>query len=295
MNPIFLKPILKQKVWCGDYLGDKIGESWCLTIRNDDTNEILNDYYNSNLNNLYENCNINKRIFGNNFLKSDRFPIMIKYLSVASKLSVQVHPDDKYAKKFDDYGKMEVWYVIDCKDDAYVAYGLKDIYSKKHLFQILQDNRIQDYFNVIKLKKGDIIPVYPGTIHAIIGNAFIYEIQQSSDITFRLFDWNRFEPNRPLHIKESFDVINLKKNKIFECTKEFCCDEFKFKVIFIDGEEVFEAEKDSCSIINVINEGGILILDNKEYVLSYLDTVLIPAEVRDFRIKGKLEIIKSWI
>ncbi len=293
MKPIYLIPEFKEKIWSGNYLDDDIGESWCLTVRNDTVNKIKGSSL--NLMKLFLDNSVNKDIFGRNFLKGERFPLLLKYLSVSSKLSVQVHPNDEYAKRYNDYGKMEVWYVIDCEDDAFITYGLKDVDSRGHLLEILQDNDIQSYFNIVKVKKGDIIPIYPGTIHAIMGNIFIFEIQQNSDLTFRLYDWNRQGNDRPLHIKESFDVIDLHVKKLNKSHGEFHSDKFSFKKHSINSAARFYSRKDSCIILNVLKGEGKLVIDSDSYDLKYLNTVLIPACIQEFVVTGNVELIESWI
>ena len=294
MKPFYLLPEYKEKVWSGVYLKPNVGESWCLTVRPDAISKIKDEPF--NLMDLYKNTDVNEQIFGSNFLKFERFPLLLKYLSVSSRLSVQVHPNDEYAKKYHDYGKMEVWYVIDCDDEACVAYGLKNVDSRNHLFEILQDSDIQSYFNIVPVKKGDIIPIYPGTIHAIMGNILIFEIQQNSDLTFRLYDWNRkSDKKRPLHIKESFDVIDLKIKNVHKLHNEFHSDKFSFQKHSISAKEKFLARPNSCIILNIIKGCGELIIDNKSYDLNYLDTILIPANIKEFTVMGKTELIESWI
>jgi mannose-6-phosphate isomerase class I len=137
------------------------------------------------------------------------YPLLVKYIDAEEDLSIQVHPDDAYAERkgLQDRGKTECWYIVDCLPSTEIIYGLKDEITHEDLKAALAQNTIGDVVRRLPIKTGDFLFVPPGTVHAILGGTFLCEIQQSSDLTFRLWDWNRM-PARTLHIEESLEVIS---------------------------------------------------------------------------------------
>lgn len=150
-----------------------------------------------------------KELFG---IDDDTFPLLIKILTADDDLSIQVHPDDKYAKTHEDsLGKTECWYILDAQPGADIIVG-QTAENKEKLQSYIESGKILDYLNIIPVKAGDFIFIPAGTVHAIRKNTKLLEIQQSSDVTYRLFDYNRTDDNgqeRELHIKKSLDVINF--------------------------------------------------------------------------------------
>lgn len=141
------------------------------------------------------------------------FPLLIKLLDAREDLSIQVHPDDTYARsqKLGTYGKMEAWYVLQ-SDNGRVAYGLQDNITKTTFETAIRENRVNDAIRFFNVKAGDVVYVPPGTVHALCQNVLVYEVQQSSDLTFRIYDYNRPGPDgnpRELHIDRSLDVITF--------------------------------------------------------------------------------------
>jgi len=137
-----------------------------------------------------------------------RYPLLVKYIDAAEDLSIQVHPDDAYTrlKSLPDRGKTECWYIMDCHPDAEIIYGLLEGTTKAVLQDAIAGKRVAEVVRRIPIFPGSFLFVPPGTIHAILGGTMLCEIQQSSNLTFRLWDWDR-KPPRQLHIKESLDVI----------------------------------------------------------------------------------------
>ncbi len=328
--PILLNPIYKEKVWGGRKLeflmnkklpkGKLIGESWEVSDRPGDICKIRNGLYKGkDLHFLF--ANYKKELLGDT--KYKKFPLLIKFIDSEDDLSVQVHPDDNYALKNEkgDSGKTECWYVIDAKKGARIIYGLKNIKNKKKLRKIIRENRLKRYLNYENVTKGDFIYNPAGTVHAILKGIVIAEIQQSSDLTYRLYDWDRNneDNSRLLHIEKSIDVINLRRKlpkiinvksedyiRLAKC-KYFTVDKLilKDKLIFksnnrfqiytiISGEGKIRYSKSSISRSvfdsdNLMRKKG----DIGEVVIKKGDNVIIPASLKHFEISPikKLEML----
>lgn len=225
MEPIFFKPVYKNVIWGGNNISkilkrdiseDNIGESWELSAHKNGLSIIENgEFKGRSLEDLFNDNEHKKEVFGKHCENLNKFPILVKFIDADKCLSIQVHPDNEYAlKNENDSGKTEVWYVMDSKDNAKIAYGFKDNVKKENLKDVIDD--IEENINYIDVHKGDFIEIPAGTIHAIMDGVFICEIQQSSDVTYRVYDWNRvdsFGKPRQLHIEKALDVINLESKR----------------------------------------------------------------------------------
>ena len=139
------------------------------------------------------------------------FPLLIKILDANDTLSVQVHPDDRYAREHEDepFGKAEVWIVLDAEPGARLIHGVKRSLTRASAGRAIEAGSLEEELDYVAVSPGDVIMVAPGTIHALGGGLLLYELQQSSDLTYRLYDWDRRDPNRPLHIDRALDVARL--------------------------------------------------------------------------------------
>ena len=155
-----------------------------------------------------------ERVVGEDVYKyfGRQFPLLVKFLDINGKLSVQVHPDDEIAaERYDALGKSELWYVLDAQPDANVYMGFKREVTAQEFYDKCNDGTVVDLLNVIHPKKGDVLFITPGTVHAVDGNIQLVEIQESSDLTFRLYDWGREKDPvtaRPIHLEEAIDMID---------------------------------------------------------------------------------------
>ena len=212
--------IPKEVIWGGNSLAsiyskpfdkDKtIGESWEICDLPNDNSVVSNgELKGKTLSYLVKE-------YGSELLgtkcKEDYFPLLIKLIDAKDKLSIQVHPDEEYAnKRHNKHGKNEMWYVIDALENSKLLIGLKENITKEDLKRaLLNKENIEDKFNYFHINKGDAFYIPSGCIHAILGNAVIAEIQIPSDVTYRLYDWDRLDKNgksRELHIEDSFNVI----------------------------------------------------------------------------------------
>ncbi len=185
---------------------NKIAESWEISANESGMSIVKNGKLKGkNLKELFADMKFKKEIFGRNSLKFSEFPILIKFIDANKNLFVQVHPDYKIARKIENsQGKSELWYVVDCNENSKIICGIKR--KKFDLDKALTNDTILDKLNYINIKKGDNIFIKAGTIHAILEGSLICEIQQNSNITYRIYDWNRHDCNgkpRELHIDKA--------------------------------------------------------------------------------------------
>lgn len=213
---IFLKPVFKEMLWGGKRLAEEFhypipsehtGECWGIAAHEHGDCEIISgEYAGKHLSWLWRN---HRNLFGN--LKGERFPLLIKILDAKQDLSIQVHPDDCYAKLHENSsGKMECWYVLDCEPDSEIIIG-HHAKSREELRKLVIKGEWSSLIRRIPVQKGDFYQINPGCVHAIRKGTLIFETQQNSDITYRLYDYDRLQNGklRELHIEKCLDVIKV--------------------------------------------------------------------------------------
>ena len=213
MSVVRLYPELKDHIWGGTRLRaqfgkqtdlDKVSESWELACRSDGNCRTENG------STLWEHIlNKGRQILGTDCENCKDFPILIKLIDAEDDLSVQVHPDDEYAAAHAGQGKTEMWYVIDCKPDSSIVIGFKENTDKQHFEQAIKNNTVMQIVNKVKVSRGDVFFVPPGTLHAIGKGVLVAEIQQNSNTTYRVYDYGRLGKDgkpRELHIQNALDV-----------------------------------------------------------------------------------------
>ena len=337
--PLKFNEIFKEKIWGGrkleSFLGkslpkDKlIGESWEIVDHGKDISIVKNGMLKGeNLGKLIKN--FKKEIIGKDvkLSRGGKFPLIFKYIDASQRLSIQVHPDDEYAclNERDETGKTEAWYVVWAKPGAQLVYGLKEDVSRNILKEAIKSKKIEDYLNYITVHKEDLIFLPPGTVHTIMGDVILAEIQQNSDLTYRIYDWGRIDKygkSRELHIDKALDVIDFSFirnykieplsinidgniiNYLIVCEKfvvELCeiidvyelnCDGSKFYTLSVlegNGEIFYEEEFESkLGSINKVN-------------IKKGETVLLPASLGKTVIKtdnklrdNKLKFLKFYV
>ncbi len=310
--PLKLKPVTKYIIWGGDYLeknfgyksdDDNIAEAWLTTARCDGVNIIENGLYEGK--DLYDYIKENgkENVYGD----FEDFPLLIKFIDANDRLSVQVHPDDEYAKANGlDAGKTEMWYIVDAKEGATLVYGLIDK-QKPTASQLLEYNEkgvLADKLNFVPVKKGDCFFIPAGLVHAIGEGIVIAEIQQNSNTTYRMYDYDRVGKDgkkRELHIEKAAEVIKTEfsesyiSGKVIDETKAILCDCSMFSVI------KYSLKKDSIKLCGGIMKSiicldgcGDIIYDGKKYPIKKGDSYLIPKAAEDAEISGEgLEVIIS--
>ena len=312
MYLIEFNEISKEVIWGGNSLStvyskpfDKnktIGESWEICDLPNDNNVVSNgELKGKTLSYLVKEYG--SKLLGTKY-KEDYFPLLIKLIDAKDKLSIQVHPDEEYAnKRHNKHGKNEMWYVMDTYGDAKLLIGLKENVTKEDLKKAIDSKEnIEDMFNYFDIKKGDAFYIPSGCIHAILGNVIIAEIQTPSDVTYRLYDWNRVDKNgksRELHIEDSFNVIkninafslkSSKNNKIKTNTLEintvFTNDYFTTEEYIINGDYSSKTNEESFEIIIVLEGNGTIESSVNSVDLKIGKTVLVPASLGDYTIKS---------
>ena len=309
MYPIRFENLYYEKIWGGrefeafrDNMPEgKIGETWDIACHKNGTGIVANgDFKGINFNDLIKR-------FGHNLVGEkvslEKFPLLIKLINSKEKLSVQVHPGDKYAAKYEgDYGKTEAWYVIDAKPGASLIVGTKNC-TKEEFEESIKNNTVEDLLNKIEVKKGDCFLINSGLVHAICEGVIIAEIQQNSDVTYRVYDYGR---PRETHIKKALDVINFNlqcenlsqnEEKQYDgysnsvlCKNEY----FGIEKITITKEYNDLSNVDKFDMYTCVEGQGTIEGDNFKEVIKRGDSFLIPATLGEYTIKGHLKVLKSY-
>ena len=315
--PLQFEPILKDRIWGGTklktYLNKPItseitGESWEISTVENDVSVIANGFFKGkSLNEIISE--FPKEVLGTKVHQQfgQQFPLLFKYLDAREDLSIQVHPNDELAaKRHNSFGKTEMWYVMQADDNARLIVGFKEKSSKEAYQKSLENKTIIDILDTKKVKKGDVFLLETGTVHAIGAGTVIAEIQQTSDITYRLYDFDRVDAQgnkRELHIDLALDAINY---NVVEAQKDYSrvknssnemvnCPYFTTNFIPLDGK--IEVEKDKKSFTVYMCVEGNFEIENKGENYNYKtgDTVLIPAEIASFEINGNASLLEIYI
>lgn len=312
-EPLFLKPQFHEKIWGGtklkeeygyDIPSDHTGECWAISAHKNGPATILNGKYEGKtLTWLWDN---HREYFGNQ--KGEVFPLLTKILDAKEDLSVQVHPDDAYAKKYaHELGKTECWYVLQADPGAEMYYG-HNAKTEDELKSLIKNQQWDKLLRKVPVKKGDFLYVPSGTVHAIGKGIMVLETQQSSDTTYRLYDFDRLDQTthqkRELHIKESLDVINVPHEDVklkinsrmhegceitsFVKTKYFTVERWKF-----DNSQADFKKQAPYVLVSVIDGNGNITVDGQEYELQKGMHFILPADVNAWTLAGKMELIVS--
>ena len=313
MNKIIrLEPVFKYRVWGGtrlkEYFGydiptDKTGECWVISAHKNGDCLIKNEEFKGKtLSWLYEN---HREYFGN--VEYEEFPLLVKLIDALNDLSIQVHPDDKHAYLMEngELGKTEAWYIIDCNKDALLQYG-HNANTKQELIDYIYEGKWKELLKFEPIKKGDFFYIPSGTVHAICKNTLIYEVQQSSDLTYRLYDYDRVDENtgekRELHVKKAIEVIKVPCGQESNITPIVEKGEGYVKVEYVDSK-YFKTEKfdvDQCANLQYkSNFKMITVIDGKgtldEEKIEKGDNLIMTFGYNNFQIKGKVSFIVSSI
>jgi mannose-6-phosphate isomerase len=315
--PLLFKPIFKERIWGGTKLkevlnksfdGSQIGESWELSTVENDISVVANGAFEGlNLNQLIEKYPTEVlgiktiQYFGNNF------PLLFKFIDAKEDLSIQVHPNDALAKeRHNSFGKTEMWFVMQADDNARLVVGFKDKTNKKEYQEHLENKTLVAVLNETPVKVGDAFFLETGTVHAIGAGVLIAEIQQTSDITYRLYDWDRVDANgvgRELHTDLALDAINFEptntkldyevvRNKSVNLVE---CPFFKTNILQISDIYNWKKTKESFTVL-MCTEGSFTInMLHFKAEFKKGDTILIPAIIDSFDIIGEASLLEITI
>ena len=310
MAIVKLEPAKKSAIWGGRKLieefgkkfnGENLAETWELSAHPDGPSVIASgDDAGLTLPEYIEKHG--KGILGTNCEKFEDFPILIKLIDAKGDLSVQVHPDNAYAREHENqYGKTEMWYVVDAEPGARLCYGCSRDVTKEEFRKHIEEETLDEVMNMVLVKPGDVFFIASGTIHAIGGGIVIAEIQQNSNVTYRVYDYGRVGADgkqRELHIDKALDVAKLSLPKTDYDFGEHIglCDCFEVDLHKIDGNKLTaNAAPDSFVSILVTDGEGTVGSNEDSISVSKGDSVLITAGSGEFSIEGHLTVIKTVV
>lgn len=313
-----LRPAIKDYIWGGTKLRDdfgkesdlsKLAESWELSCHKDGPSVIVGGECDGmTLRELIEKQG--KSILGSNCERFEDFPILIKLIDAKDNLSVQVHPNNEYAQRVEgEYGKTEMWYIVDCDEGASLLYGFKEEISKEEFAQRIADNTLLEVTNAVPVKKGDVFFIEAGTLHAIGKGILIAEIQQNSNTTYRIYDYGRVGNDgkpRELHVEKAKDVTVLAPAKPYpEATAEqkygytvkllSKCEYFTTYKVDVDFEAMLDADGSSFNSLLILEGEGTVVREDEIVSFKKGDSLFITAGAGSYAIKGKCSLIFTKI
>ncbi|TKC17011.1 mannose-6-phosphate isomerase, class I [Robertmurraya kyonggiensis] len=312
-EPLFFIPIFQERIWGGEKLttfgyeipSNRTGECWAFAAHEHGQSIVKNGKYKGeSLSDLWDN---HRELFGN--MEGDRFPLLTKILDANDDLSVQVHPDDKFANRYEngELGKTECWYIVDCDKEAEIIFG-HHAKSREQFIQLINDGKWDELLHKVSVKPGDFFFVPSGTIHAIGKGILILETQQNSDTTYRVYDYGRVDSNgnkRELHIEKSIQVANIPSHQPKINPQKTTIDDLEITT-FIETEfftvhkwkligHVTLKQTKPFQLLSVISGEGYIIVNNQTFSFQKGDHILLPSEFGDFVLKGESEIIVSHL
>lgn len=321
MYPMLMKPAFKDYIWGGTRLRDdfgkdcdfdKVAESWELSCHKDGNSVIANgEFAGMSLSEYIEKQG--KAVLGTNCARFENFPVLIKLIDAKDNLSVQVHPDNEYAQRVEgEYGKTEMWYVVDADEGATLLYGFKHEISKEEFRERIENNTLLEVTNAVPVKKGDVFFIRSGTLHAIGKGILIAEIQQNSNTTYRIYDYGRVGKDgkpRELHIDKALDVTKLCPAEPYPETEWVTADSKTgwkkkllssceyFTVNALDIPESAELTADEKSFVSLLFLDGTSTISYNGGKLDVKkgDSVFIPAGFGSFKINGKCSAVMTTI
>ena len=311
-----LKPVLKDYIWGGNRLINEFGmeidsdtaaEAWVLSCHKDGPATIVNgEFQGQTLDNVLTN-----EMMGKNCEKFGRFPILTKIIDSGDNLSLQVHPSDETADKTKgEEGKTESWYIADCEEGAELIYGFKEDITEKEFVEAVNNGTFIDKVNKVKVKKGECYHITAGTLHAICKGILLVEVQQNSNTTFRVYDYDRTDKNgnkRELHVQRALEVLDYKKQQIITSCGETQkgesfvrrplakCEFYNFCELKNDGEtQLFADENSFVSYVIIDGEGTIESAQNK-FEIRKGDSIFVPAGLGEYVIKGNMTLLETKV
>ncbi|CAM3612499.1 mannose-6-phosphate isomerase [Flavobacterium saliperosum S13] len=316
--PLVFKPIVKDRIWGGeklrtllnkDILTPTTGESWEISTVPGDVSVVANgNFAGISLNELLQNYP--KEILGSTVYErfGSEFPLLFKFLDAREDLSIQLHPNDALAKeRHNSFGKTEMWYVMQADEGAEIIVGFKKKSSASEYLQHLEQKSLVSILNKIPVQQGDVFFLETGTIHAIGAGVMLAEIQQTSDITYRIYDWDRVDAqgnSRELHIEQALDAITYDEvaaqrkyeSKPNTRNQVVHCSYFTTNIIPLDGKMNFNKDGESFTVL-VCTEGEFYVVTDSflKYSFKKGDTVLLPAALTDFELVGKGTLLEIFI
>lgn len=314
---IKLKPAFKDLIWGGtklksDFMMDTpyehTAEALMLSCREEtECIAVGGEFDNLPLSQIYAK---HPELFGTNCTKYNKFPLLIKFIDTMDDISVQVHPDDEYAERVcGDWGKAQLWYVVDCEEGAYLVCGFNDEINIEDFRRRIEDDTLISAVNTYEVKKGDTFYVEPGTLHAIGKGILLAEIGENSELSYRVYDYCRVDENgesRPLNIQQALDVTitappTVPAGALGERTEVYGhyetllgrCEYFSSTLWEVDGAAVISADKDS--FISLLMTEGTLNINNDEMFVRKGESIIIAAGQTDINLSGVGKFIATVV
>lgn len=314
--PLQFQPEMKKRVWGGRALEQfglelpegRIGEGWMISDHPNGTTKVAGGKLaGRGLDEI--RAEFGSEWFGTNGFseKNGRFPLLIKLLDCDDDLSVQVHPSDSYKRLPEgELGKTEMWYILSAKPGAKIIYGLQPGVSRESLQQAITDGRIMDCLREVPVEAGDSFYIPAGTVHALCSGVLVAEIQQNSDTTYRLYDYNRpglDDKLRELHIEDSLNVITYEGAGAARMKTELRGQNEWLKLVQspyfvtekgrVDGEWPLATSADTFTIIIVCEGTGVLEWDDGRLEMKAGISVLLPATLGEYKLLGEMTVLRS--
>lgn len=309
-SPIKLIPPIKDYIWGGRRLitdfnkttdKDIAAESWELSTHPDGESIVADG--------AFSGCTLSEYIerngrdcIGDRAAAFDFFPILIKLIDAKDNLSIQVHPNDEYALRVEkEYGKTEMWYIVDCDDGAYLYYGLNRTISKEEFADRIRNNTLLEVLNKVPVHKGDVFFIPSGTIHAICSGILICEVQQNSNTTYRVYDYDRRGKDgkpRELHIEKAIEVSNLSPSpaqKEVEDNLLASCKYFTVKKVDCSGTVEIPVDGGCFRSLVITSGSGTLSVNGSTLPLRKGDSIFVPAQDGTISLTGDFEGILSYV
>lgn len=320
MFPVKLIPPVKDYIWGGTKLKteyaiqtdlSKAAEAWVLSCHKDGQSVIAGGQYDGRtLESVIEE--LGDTVLGRNAARFDFFPVLIKLIDAKDNLSVQVHPDNEYARVHEgEYGKTEAWYVLDCEPGASLIYGFRHAISREELRERIQDNTLLEVVNQVPVHPGDLFFIDSGTLHAIGKGILLAEVQQNSNTTYRVYDYGRLGADgkpRDLHIEKALDVTHCEppahpvgpagapeQHPGYTATLQASCEFFTFRTLEIDGQAAFTADGETFVSLVVLEGEGTLTSAGGVMMLNKGESIFVPADAGDYALAGRLKVLETRV
>ena len=315
--PLHFQPIFKERIWGGNKLqsigkklpGNNIGESWEISMIDTDVNIITDGVYQgkslAELIDLYPNEILGTKVYQK---YGKQFPLLFKFLDAKTDLNnLTMTINDELAKKrHNSFGKTEMWYIMQADENARIILGFKNDSSAQEYLEHFKSKSLPSVLQEYYVKKGDVFFIETGTIHAIGGGVLLAEIQQTSDITYRVYDWDRVDEQgnaRELHVDLALEAIHYgKRNPKIEYLKQenhsvelVDCPFFTTKIISLTTTYKVQKSTD-CFLVYICTEGNAKLSIGQEcFDIKQGETILVPAQLNQFELKGKATLLEVFI
>ena len=320
MLPVKLIPPVKDYIWGGTKLKEeysietdlpKAAEAWMLSCHKDGQGIIAGGAYDGRtLESVIEEEG--KAILGSRAARFDYFPVLIKLIDAKDNLSVQVHPDNEYARIHEgEYGKTEAWYILECEEGASLIYGFKKAISREEMRERIENNTLLEVVNRVPVHRGDLFFIDSGTLHAIGKGILLAEVQQNSNTTYRVYDYGRVGADgkpRPLHIEKALDVTRCEppahavgpagqpeRHDGYISTLQAAGDFFTFRTHDIVGRASFTADQSSFVSLVILDGAGFLSYNGGEMSLRKGESVFIPAGAGEYTLSEKIRVLETRV